>query len=142
MSTNARIGILHKDKSTDTIYCHWDGYPSYITPILLRSYNNIHKITQLINLGDISVLHDNITPPDKTKPHTFDHPQDNTVIAYHRDRKEPWQDTQPMHTNTKQQLVIKTDVPYIYLFNEATNQWTYTHGTRFRGFFNPVTDPK
>lgn len=138
MSTNARIGILNKDKSTDSIYLHWDGYPSHVTPILLRSYNTPEKIRELISFGDISILGDNVTKPDKSKPHSFNNPQPNTVVAYHRDRQEPWYDTKPLHTENKKKLLEPTYVPYIYLFDESKNIWTYTHGTRFRSFSTPI----
>ena len=39
MSTNSRIGILHEDGTTETIYCHWDGYPEHQMPILTEHYN-------------------------------------------------------------------------------------------------------
>lgn len=42
MSTNSRIGILHEDGTTETIYCHWDGYPEHQMPILTKHLSLIH----------------------------------------------------------------------------------------------------
>ena len=56
MSTNSRIGILHEDGTTETIYCHWDGYPEHHMPILTEHYNTAEKVQALLALGDISIL--------------------------------------------------------------------------------------
>ena len=44
MSTNSRIGILHEDGTTETIYCHWDGYPEHQMPILTKHYDTAEKV--------------------------------------------------------------------------------------------------
>ena len=84
MSTNSTIGI---EKQTKRIYCHWDGYPSYMLPILNEHYNTVEKIKELIDLGAISMLAPKIKPSENSK-HSFNTPEDGVVIAYHRDRGE------------------------------------------------------
>lgn len=83
MSTNALIKI---DGSKDCIYSHWDGYPSYIGPILLKHFNKKRKVKKLLALGNISILNRLLVP--RTKNHSFSFPDDRVTIAYHRDRGE------------------------------------------------------
>ena len=52
MSTNSRIGILHEDGTTETIYCHWDGYPEHQMPILTEHYNTAEKVKALLALPE------------------------------------------------------------------------------------------
>ena len=60
MSTNCHIGLMHEDNTIDAIYCHWDGYPSYVGRILYKYYNNPEDITKLLSLGDISTLREDV----------------------------------------------------------------------------------
>ena len=129
MNAQARIGILHADKSSDSIYCHRSGYPFRVAPILLHSYNDIQKARELIALGDISSLGNNITPLDDTREHTFDNPQEDTVVAYHRDRGDEWKYVKPMHAKTMRGLLMNKAAKYIYLFDESTGAWIYSEGT-------------
>jgi len=48
MATTSRIAILNFDGSVDSIYCHYDGYPSHNGKILLKYYNDEMKIRKLI----------------------------------------------------------------------------------------------
>ena len=85
MSTRSRIGILNSDGSVKSIYCHWDGYPSNNGAILLEHYTDAKKVEELIALGDISSLGSKISTD---KPHSFDDPVEDVVVAYGRDRGE------------------------------------------------------
>lgn len=87
MSTNSRIAIQTKDDIVRSIYCHWDGYPEGVGAILLEHYQNDEKIIELINLGSISSLHENIKPQNPEK-HSFDNREPECTVAYHRDRGE------------------------------------------------------
>ena len=59
MGTRSRIGIKLKDDSILSVYCHWDGYPSYNGRILRDNYNTVDKVRELIDGGNISALHTN-----------------------------------------------------------------------------------
>ena len=59
MGTRSRIGIQLKDKSVLSVYCHWDGYPSFNGRVLNEFYNTPEKVANLINGGNISSLHTN-----------------------------------------------------------------------------------
>ena len=137
MSTRSKIGIINTDGSIDAIYCHSDGYPSHQTAILLDSYYSEERIRELINLGDISYLGHNIKP--LTPEHTFDRPDPDTVIAYHRDRDEDWGDVSPRHYATKKEFLRNLYEPFAYLSKCKTQTWEYTKGSRFIPFTETIT---
>ena len=120
MATSSTIGILHKNGTTETIYCHYDGYPQHHEPILKTYYNSIDKVKALIALGDISVLAPRIAP-NEGEVHNFDNPVDDIVIAYHRDRGEDY--NPPCIYKNKEELFSMEYFEWLYLFDESTNEW-------------------
>lgn len=118
MSTRSYIGNYR-----GYIYCHWDGYPEHNGEILKKYYKDPKKVDELISLGDISSLAENINP-DPSKPHNFDNDQENVVVAYHRDRGEPWEDVKPM-VMSKEFEAKDTSIEYIYYFDENRKLWKY-----------------
>jgi hypothetical protein len=56
MGTRSRIGIENQDGTITSVYCHWDGYPSYNGRMLLENYNTEEKIRELLSYGDMSSL--------------------------------------------------------------------------------------
>lgn len=136
MATPCVIGIINSDGSIDMISCHWDGYPSYQTPILLNSYSTEEKVRQLISLGEISELHNKLNPTTTT--HSFDHSEKDVVVAYHRDRGDKWEDCKPFHVKNKSEAVSFCGGGYIYLFDTTRNTWMFTAKTRFRYFTEPI----
>lgn len=123
MSTRSRIGILNPNGTTDTIYCHSDGYPEYQMPILTEHYNTIEKVKELLALGDLSILKERIAP-NKDEPHSFayDERAEGVTVAYHRDRGEPMQAA--LHHGSIGELK-KADwsIEYFYLFDESNGTW-------------------
>lgn len=135
MSTRSRIGIVKADGSVVSIYCHNDGYLSWVGDTLLKHYTDRAKVESLISLGDISSLHENVDPDPKggkTKnydswepknvdangEHTFDHPQVGVVVAYARDRGEDPEDVKP-RIDKDVDTFVKSDVEeYGYLFTQ------------------------
>lgn len=125
MSTRSNILIKRKNKKVESIYCHWDGYLSYNGKILLENYNDINKINELINLGDLSSL-GKLTRP-LGNDHTFDTPEKDVCVAYGRDRGESNVDKRTWD-NLKEYL--KQDlgfIDYIYMFDEENNKWYYAN---------------
>ena len=61
MATRGQIGIRYKDGSITSVYSHFDNY---ITDgngeLLFNNYNDLVKANNLISLGNISSLGDNI----------------------------------------------------------------------------------
>lgn len=60
MGTRSMIGRLNDDGTVAAIYCHWDGYISNNGVILHEHYQDAAKVDQLIALGDISSLGEEI----------------------------------------------------------------------------------
>lgn len=77
MSTRSRIGIIRKRRTplnvetatrtakddperfrleVESVYCHFDGYPSGVGRTLLEHWTDPEKVNRLIALGDLSVL--------------------------------------------------------------------------------------
>ena len=54
MGTRSRIGIQLKDDSILSVYCHFDGCPSFNGKVLREFYDTTEKVNQLINGGDMS----------------------------------------------------------------------------------------
>ena len=85
MATRSRIGIQDENGTIRSIYCHWDGNPDGVGATLEEHYSNRQKLNMLINLGDISILGENIATMDE---HSFNNPKEGVTVAYHRDRGE------------------------------------------------------
>ncbi len=104
MATRSRIGIQNPDGSVNSIYCHFDGYPEGVGTTLKDYYSDRDKLQQLIELGDISELGEDLV---------------NTV-AYHRDRDE---DYFPSRRNESLELFKKSDFEeYGYVYT-LENKW-------------------
>ena len=85
MATRSSIAVKHGN-NIKAIYCHWDGYLEHNGAILLERYNSA-KANNLVALGNISSLGNNIEPPEGAG-HSFDAPHDETTVFYRRDRGE------------------------------------------------------
>ena len=86
MSTRSTISIVDKKGTGRTNYCHWDGYLAHNGKILLTHYKTTKKVNQLIGLGDLSILNENIGK--KVKFDGFDSGKTPQCLAYGRDRGE------------------------------------------------------
>lgn len=126
MSTNSFIAIINADKSVDAIYCHNDGYPSHQVPTLVNNYNSEEKARALIALGDLSYLGDKIAPTGDS--HSFSRPEDNTVVAYNRDRDEDWESVKPKHYETRNAFLDEVKGTYTYVYHTAKNRWYRAYG--------------
>ena len=123
MSTRSHIGFI-KGHQITYIYCHSDGYPEYNGHMLQKYYTDKEKVENLVNLGDISVLKENLTPKEGEE-HSFDGPRaDGVVVAYHRDRGEDWERVKPVAFQIENfKDIWETDfiaggmIEYSYLYN-------------------------
>lgn len=118
MSTHAYIAEKVDEINARVIYCHADGYPKWTGDLLLRCYNTPDKVTELIDLGDISVLKEKLNP-DPSKPHGFDYDmrQPDVTVAYGRDRGE----TGIQAKNCKMFELEELENPYLF----DGNKWLY-----------------
>ena len=85
MATRSNIAYRTPEGTIRSVYCHWDGYPAHNGEMLRRYYTDQTKIQQLIELGSLSSLNENIAPKGK---HDFDKAEEGVVVAYARDRGE------------------------------------------------------
>ena len=69
MSTRGRIGVELPNGTVKSIYVHHDCYLSYVGKMLKEHYQDYQKVLKLVELGDISSLHETVedTYPDSYK---------------------------------------------------------------------------
>ena len=96
-----------------TIYCHFDGYPEHHFPILMKHYDTIEKVEELINLGSLSILDESSDCPED---HSFDNAIKGYCVAYHRDRGEDWKNCYPRVKPTFEECQKEE---YNYLFEDG-----------------------
>ena len=116
MSTNSGIALRSGD-TYQTIYCHWDGHPKTMLPILRENYNSLELAAKLISYGDASSIDKKLEP---TGEHTFMKPEDDVCVFYHRDRGDDWLSCQSV-CYTKKELFDQPAFEYIYIFEGG--QW-------------------
>ena len=68
MGTRSRIGIQLSDDSILSVYCHYDGYPSFNGKVLREFYDTKEKVSELINGGDMSCTWTNAGWTNETLP--------------------------------------------------------------------------
>jgi len=116
MATRSRIGMELENGTIKSIYCHWDGYPSHNGRILLDHYQDAEKVKELIELGDISSLGNEVSTD---APHSFENPCDGVTVAYHRDRGEPFNS----RSNRDLDYFLTSDIEeYGYVFTKE-GEW-------------------
>ena len=131
MSTNSDIAIYKEGVNGGIyrgVYCHWDGYPSYNGEVLRTCYNTEEAVEKLISFGDMSALRERIVPNEGEK-HTFDEPQENVTIYYHRDRGEEWERVKPFEAKTEAEYYKRCSQEYNYLFKDGKWYWN-SYGER------------
>jgi len=141
MSTRSRIGVVQEGGRVLSVYCHWDGYPSWVGKKLLEFYNTYEKANELIALGSISILEKHLSPlpvapvhrwypkEGQTKDdrpmittHTFENPQEGVTVAYHRDRGEEFeQSSDKTLLKNPSRFFKKSWEKWGYLFKD--NKW-------------------
>ena len=99
MGTRSVIAVEDAEtKKVKAIYCHWDGYVhSGVGETLHLHYQDEDKISELLALGSISSLQENVAPAEGVE-HDFENPADGVTIAYHRDRGEDYDPPQEYET--------------------------------------------
>ena len=90
MATRSNIAYRTPEGKIRSIYCHWDGYPAHNGEMLRRYYTEARKIAQLVELGSLSSLNENVFPVGTD--HSFDKAQEGVCVFYGRDRGETGQE--------------------------------------------------
>lgn len=110
MSTRSYIGKKLSDGQVKYIYCHFDGYPSHNCVILKEHYNTEEKVDQLLELGDLSSLGEEIG-----EKQDFDSTENKRwCMAYGRDRGESG-----VEANVAPLEEIIGDQDYTYVFENG-----------------------
>ena len=112
MSTNSVIAVK-TEKGYKTIYCHNDGYFDYMYPMLDTWYNSQERAEALVSLGDASFIAKRMVP-SLASGHSFDNPEEDVCIFYHRDRGEPWSHNEPVFCLTKAEVLAMQYYAYIF----------------------------
>jgi hypothetical protein len=99
MSTRSLIG--YDDGIVHGIYCHYDGYPSYVGKILVQHHNSLEACNKLMSGPQIRNL---------------DH--DGTIVRY-GDTPEHCYES---YSDVKEALNSGFD--YVYLFDWKVNEWS------------------
>jgi hypothetical protein len=131
MATRSNIGIVNEDGSITGIYCHYDGYPEFVGKMLLNHYNNDDIVNGLMNLGDLSILSENMNP---TEPHSFNNPQKGVCVAYGRDRGDGGSDSRTFEDLGEYEH-FGSGVDYQYLFEDG--KWMYR--STYKGGWSDLT---
>ena len=122
MGTRSRIGIQLSDDSIMSVYCHWDGYPSFNGRVLRDNYDTVEKVRELIDGGNISALHTNADWNNETLP--------EVGPLYYTSRGESIADNEPELSKDHGEYLMlsaNADEEYSYLF--ADGEWM-CHNTR------------
>ena len=129
MSTNSYIAVKQGEQYK-TIYCHNDGYPNYMYPMLRDWYGTRERAESLVEFGDASFIAQRMIP-SLCSGHCFDKPEEDVCIFYHRDRGESWEHNRPNFYSKREVLQHQY---YSYIF-EDDNQWhVYIHGEEARDY--------
>jgi len=118
MGTHAAIGFKNTDGTVTGVYCHFDGYVSYVGRRLFEYYNTEEKVLELLKHGNMSTLGTCVG-----EKHDFDNRGDQTTY-YGRDRGDPDEETRTF-SSTKE-FVNEIGASYAYLFIDG--QWFLVDG--------------
>jgi hypothetical protein len=146
MATRCRIAVARPGGAFESIYCHWDGYPSGVGRVLLDHYTDPDKVEALIALGDLSSLGEALG--DRHDFGSPGHPE--WCEAYGRDRGEV--ETHAISSTDLRALQALTQQcggEYLYVFDSQARTWSVAEGgvalfglpaTRPPSELRPLTD--
>lgn len=116
MATRSSIGILERDGSVESVYCHSDGYPDGVGATLTQWFASEESARGLVALGDLSCVA-GATALDQ-------------VRAYHRwrgEEKEPWEQVKPRrHATVAESCAFWREhggAEYHYLWHAELGKW-------------------
>lgn len=149
MSTKSIIARMNKDNSYTTIYCHWDGYPSHNGKLLLENYNTLKLVNDLMDLGDLSALREEIgikhpfdepsrhLPPkgkikfmEKVNPLYTEYKRKygDMCRAYGRDRQKHGTEAKHYKDYDALEAMLKASwYEWLYVYRVETGKWYYTN---------------
>ncbi len=123
MGTRSRIGIQLKGDSIISVYCHWDGYPSFNGRVLREHYTTVEPVRDLIDGGNISSLHTNVGWNNETLP--------GTGPQYYTSRGESIKENEPrIDDDIFEFLKKENNEEYAYIWS-VNNKWVCTKMNQF-----------
>lgn len=134
MSTRSIIAKSLGDGKAKVVYCHWDGYPSYVGRILLKNYDAA-KLDELLSLGDVSQLGENIG-----EKHPFGEDVEGVCTFYGRDRDEVNVGAEVVseEAGSIRKYARERGAEYVYLLRDS--QWFYLAVYGSDSDFAPLTE--
>lgn len=114
MSTRSIIALEIGPNQFKSVYCHWDGYPSFNGIMLMEYYKSLDKVNELLSYGDMSFLGKRINP--LSKEHSFNNPESGTTVYYGRDRGEKGTDFKISNSSKIFcEMIRNSDADYVYI---------------------------
>ncbi len=113
MSTRSNIALELNNGNVERIYCHWDGYPDNNGRILLENYTTSEQVAEMLALGDMSSLEENI----------------NEITFYARDREEDLE--KPTRFDSREDAKNNME-EYLYIFTKDGEWIVSDYGEDFR----------
>ena len=115
MGTRSTIGVK-ENGNYKLIYCHWDGYYDNNGMILHKHYQDIDKVKQLIELGDLSSLNKNVEGGE----------EEDRCVSYIRDlggdiKCDCYQEA--LEKDVNNYLGDYWDREYLYIYDCETKTW-------------------
>lgn len=117
MSTHCGIA-LRAGETFNTIYCHWDGNPDKMLPLLREYYNSFELANKLVSQGDASSIKEKIDPTLGILQ-VFGQYQPDVCVFYHRDYGDSWLSCAPV-CYTRSELFKVPSFNYVYIFEDGT----------------------
>lgn len=145
MGTHSMIGMVQEDGTVRAIFCNWDGYPAHVGRILDAHYSDPAKVSALLDLGDLSVLAEEIGERRPFDVHDLEDDQidprwETWCLAYWRDRGEPEQEAQVFASVRDYAVEIGRNADeYRYLFDGKAWFVLTQHG-QFAGKWDDVRE--
>jgi len=127
MSTRSNIGMKLADGRVKAIYCHWDGYPEGggVGNTLRKYYTNKERVESLLELGSLSLLGKYLYPHDQ-HGHSFEDPEEDVTVAYHRDRGEEFSDMLFDSVEAYAASMKESWAEFIYLYDTDGKWYVYS----------------
>lgn len=143
MSTRSLIGIENENKTVNAVYCHSDGYPSYVGLFLYAFWNSEGQARTITGLGFLSSIGARVGyTVDFNKYFSDTHYYDRfkyQCIAYCRDRGEKFEVIQ---VKSKEELYKASfNAEYIYIFRNG-EWWVKSNNTKLRKLANVLAEDK
>lgn len=134
MAAHAFIAIKTGENKYKSVYCHFDGYLDGVGRMLHNHYKNETKVHNLIEMGDMSFLAEDIHPKPGI-PHNFQDYQKGVTVFYGRDRGEI--NVQAKRHHSREALVYDVSGHHSYLFEDGEWHKFHNDGTTepLRKFF-------